>query len=462
MIVLKFGGSSVASHKEIIQVAEIIKKVSQQEPVVVTVSAMKGVTDTLYDCAQAAQRGDDRYQTLIADLEDKHLFTIRELIAVRKQSGIITQIKMWLNHLEDICRGVYLIRELSPKSMDYIYSFGELMSAKILAQALRHLDTEAEFFDSRDLIQTDRSFGRAEVDQSKTFSRMQDKLSDVDVNHPVVLPGFIASSYKGETTTLGRGGSDYTASLVASALEADRLEIWTDVEGVYTADPRIVKKARPVKELSYQEAMELAHFGAKVIYPPTIQPVMERDIPILIKNTFEPQKEGTLIKREVELTENIARGVSSLDDVALLTLSGSSMIGVPGVAARLFKALADHQINIMLITQASSEHTITVGLGEEVLEEAEHVVEEEFNNEIALHKIDKPTVVGGLSVVSLVGDGMQMHPGIAGKFFSAMGHRDVNIIAIAQGSSERNISAVVKTSDKQAAIQALHDTFFNS
>jgi len=459
MKVLKFGGSSVASHKEIVQVGNIIKEAAEEISVVVVVSAMKGVTDKLEMCAGRAADGSEEYTEILAELENCHLVTVRELIPVKRQSAVITKVKMWLNQLEDVCRGVYLIREISPKTMDFIYSFGELMSAYILSESLMHRELNARFIDSRSLLKTNRSFGKALADLETTSRLINEALKDVEFIP--VLPGFIASTYTGETTTLGRGGSDYTASLVAAALRAERLEIWTDVEGVFTADPRIVPAARPVQKLSYEEAMELAHFGANIIYPPTMQPVMERNISILIKNTFKPKEDGTLITGRVTNGESRARGLSGMDNIALLTLSGSSMVGVPGVAARLFKALAEYDINIIIITQASSEHTITVGFGEKDVELALTAVENEFEHEITLHRINQPEIERNLSIVSLVGDDMKMQPGIAGNFFSTLGKAGININAIAQGSSERNISVVVQSSDKTQAIQVLHANFFS-
>ena len=457
--VLKFGGSSVASFKEITRVASIIKHLDGPDQVAVVVSAMKGVTDSLEECAQAAESGDDDYLTIISNLELKHLDTIRNLIPVKNQSGIITQVKIWLNQLEDICRGVFLIGELSSKTMDYIYCHGELMSAFILAHILKHLDVDARFVDSRELIKTDDTFGKANVDFETTYELINNIIPKEE--SIAVLPGFIASTNEGEPITLGRGGSDYTAALLAGALNARELILWTDVEGVFTADPRIVKKAKPVRTITYEEAMELAHFGAKVIYPPTMQPVMERDIPIHIKNTFKPDEPGTIIKSSESITEQKVRGISGLGNISLLTLSGSSMIGVPGVAARLFKALADNDINIILITQASSEHTITVGVMQNEITRAVKAVKKEFQYEITLHKINHPVVEKSLSIISLVGDGMKQQTGIAGELFSSLGKANINIVAIAQGSSERNISLVVRSEDEQQAIITLHNSFFN-
>lgn len=448
----------MATFKEFNRVAAIIKNLEQPDSTLVVLSAMKGVTDSLEECARRAASGDEHYTEIISNLEIKHLDTVRNLIPIKNQSGVLTQIKMWLNQLEDICRGVFLIGELSSKTMDYIYCHGELMSSFILTHTLKHLGADARFIDSREIIKTDRSFGKANVDFEATNQLIHNRIKDEP--SVSILPGFIASTHNNETTTLGRGGSDYTAALLAGALEAKKLILWTDVEGVFTADPRLVKEAQPVYHITYEEAMELAHFGAKVIYPPTMQPVMERNIPIHIKNTFKPEEPGTLIKRADEVPEQQVRGISGLGNVSLLTLSGSSMIGVPGVAARLFKALADHSINIILITQASSEHTITVGVMQADIERAVKAVKSEFEDEITLKKINEPIVEQELSIISLVGEGMKHQTGIAGKFFSTLGEANVNIIAIAQGSSERNISLVVRSEDETKAIRTLHSAFF--
>ncbi|MEX0769812.1 MAG: bifunctional aspartate kinase/homoserine dehydrogenase I [Balneolaceae bacterium] len=458
MRVLKFGGSSVGSPEAIRKVVEIIKDKQSRGSVTVVVSAFQGVTDLLSEAAQEASTGSDQYQDVIRNLESRHVDAMKELLKVQKQSEGLTQFKLALNELEDVLQGVSLIREITRRTLDFIMGFGERFSAIVLSQCLKEAGINAEFVDARKLIKTDATFGQARVLTAPTYENIRSGLSDENVVY--VVTGFVSSTRDNVSTTLGRGGSDYTASLIGAALQVDEIELWTDVDGLMTADPRKVKRAFPIREVSYEEAMELSHFGAKVIYPPTIQPALQAGIPISIKNTFQPENEGTVIRKEITESDSLIKGISSIDEIALITIKGSGMIGVSGVAARLFSTLAKKHINIILITQASSEHTVTLAVLPRHAAEARQAIEEEFHLELQEQLIDEIQVEQDLSVIAIVGDNMRQIPGIAGRVFSALGRNGVNIVAIAQGSSERNISFVVSKKDESKAMNALHDAFF--
>ena len=459
MKVLKFGGSSVGSPDALNKVVGIIRSRLDQQRVVVVVSAFRGVTDQLIDMARLASQGDDLYRDILTDIESRHLNTVNELFPAKNRSEVITSVKLLLNELEDVLQGVFLIRELTKKTLDFIVGFGERFSAKILNNLLHQNGLDSQYTDARELIKTDRNFGSARVITAATFQNITDYINRNE-NRIFVVTGFIASTEENETTTLGRGGSDYTASLFGAALQSDAIEIWTDVDGLMTADPRKVKSAFSVDYASYEEAMELSHFGAKVIYPPTIQPALKSGIPIYIKNTFRPNHPGTEISKEMRGQNGTIRGMSSIDQIALITLKGSGMIGVSGVSARLFNSLAEKQINIILITQSSSEHTITLAVLPEDAVESKKAITTQFKEEIDAGQIDEIRVEVDLSVIAVVGDNMRQIPGIAGRVFSALGRNGINIVAIAQGSSERNISFVVDRKNEQKAMNTLHDAFF--
>jgi len=458
MRVLKFGGSSVGSPETVRNVIDIIGRKREETPVLVVVSAFSGVTNLLAEAAGKASRGLEEYQQSIRELETRHVEAIRELVRVQYQSETLTRFKMEFNKLEDILQGVSLVHEVTPKTMDFIMGFGERFSAIILTAALNDAGIGAEYVDARDLIKTDDNHGQARVLMDLTYEKIRKRFSKVD--DVQVITGFVSSTCDNVATTLGRGGSDFTASLIGAALGADAIEIWTDVDGLMTADPGKVKRAFPIREVSYEEAMEMSHFGAKVIYPPTIQPALMAGIPIRIKNTFEPESSGTVIKREVERSDRLVKGISGIENVSLITIRGSGMIGVSGIAARLFSTLARERINILMITQASSEHTVTLAILPESAGRAERAIRKEFESEIRENVIDEVIVEGDLSVIAIVGDNMRRIPGIAGRIFSALGRNGVNIIAIAQGSSERNISLVVERNDQAKAMNTLHDAFF--
>lgn len=458
MKVLKFGGTSMGSAAVMKQVAQIVASNKNRSAVVV--SAMSGTTDLLIQCGELAAAGNESYKDLLRQIETRHMEAVKELIPVQSQSSVLSLVKKGCNEIEDICNGIFLLSECSLRTRDKLMSYGEWLSSRLFEASLRHAGLNAEWKDSRELIRTNSNYGNAVVDFSVTNRQVQDYFSG-STQQVTVLPGFIASDLNGVTTTLGRGGSDYTAAILAAAVDAATLEIWTDVSGMMTADPRWVANAKIIPSISYQEAMELSHFGAKVIYPPTIQPVLGKNIPILIKNTFAPDDSGTLIE-SASARDNIIRGISSINSIALLSLEGSGMIGIPGFSARLFDALAKARINVILITQGSSEHSICVGINAGESAKAKEAVDHAFELEIEAKKVEPLQVESDLSIVALVGDNMKHHTGVSGRMFSTLGKNGVNIRAIAQGSTERNISAVVASKDVRKAINVLHEEFFET
>lgn len=461
MQVLKFGGTSVANAENINKVISIVQRGLQQRQTVLVVSALGGVTDMLLNAARLASEGDEQYSEHLSTIEKRHLSAVQELIPVARQSSLLSAVKKQCNEIVDICNGIFLLRELSPLTKDRVVSYGELMSSQIIAAKFSAEGTEAVWKDSRELITTDGNYGNAKVDFEKSNKQIQQFFSSIK-SQLYVLPGFIASGPNNTTTTLGRGGSDYTAAIIAAAQNAEMLEIWTDVSGIMTADPNLVLTAKIIAHISYEEAMELSHFGAKVIYPPTIQPVLKKNIPVKVKNTFSPQDEGTLIDNAAMQNGNIIRGITSINNIALLGLEGSGMVGIPGFSKRLFEALADAKINVIMITQGSSEHSICVAVEASNGERAKEFIDEAFAQEISAGQVDPLVIETNLSIVAVVGDHMKNHPGISGKMFGALGRNGVNVRAIAQGSSERNISAVIYKSDVKKAINVLHEEFFET
>ena len=460
MKIMKFGGSSVANSKNMLQAAEIINKSSAETPCVVILSAISGVTDALIEIGRCAERGDESFRNKIEKLEKRHFEITCELVAADGVQKAFSPVGGGFDELKRISEGVYLLRELTLKTLDRILSFGELSSSCVFSAALNERGLKNVWKDARELIRTDSTFGFGEVDFDITNKKVSDffKSSNSDL---WIVPGFIASDTKSATTTLGRGGSDYTASIIAHALDADVLEIWTDVSGLMTADPRIVRNIREISTITYQEAMELSHFGAKVIYPPTIQPVLIKNIPIIIKNTFSPDERGTLVQAENSNTEETIRGISSIANISILNLEGSGMIGVAGIARRVFSALSQAKISVVLITQSSSEHSICIAVEDKYTEMAKVAIDSEFEHEVNTGKIEPLRGEDGFSILALVGDNMRHHPGISGKMFSALGNNGINIHAIAQGASERNISAIIKSTDEKKAVNTLHEEFFS-
>lgn len=461
MQVLKFGGTSVANGDNINKTVAIVKQALQKDKTIVVVSALGGTTDMLIDAVkQAAARNED-YREKLKSIETRHLQAVRELIPVEQQGATLSLVKKKCNELESICEGAFLLQEATNRTIDNIVSYGELLSSLIISARLQALQITHQWVDSRELIRTNSNHGNATVDKEYTFTTVKNYINQNN-NTLYLLPGFIASDANGVTTTLGRGGSDYTAAIVAAAVDAKVLEIWTDVSGMMTADPRLVPNAKIISNISYLEAMELSHFGAKVIYPPTIQPVMNKGIATWIKNTFAPDDYGTLIERKAESNTNSVSGISSIGKITLLNLEGTGMAGVPGISKRLFEALSNEKINVILITQASSEFSICVGIDESNAKKAKEAVDAEFANEIAINKVDPTTIESDLSIIALVGENMKNHTGISGKMFGALGRNGINIRAIAQGSSEKNISTVIRTADVKKAVNVLHEEFFET
>ena len=459
MKVLKFGGTSVANAQNIKLVLDIVVNKAKEEKIVVVVSALSKVTDLLQLAASKAASNEENFKEIVAEIEKKHLDTLKELIPVSEQSSLLSHVKRIINHLETLLDGCFLLGELSPRTSDTILSFGELLSSYIIGEALKQNFKNCGYKDSRELIKTNNNFGKAVVNFEVSNQLIADFFASNE-NQVVVMPGFIASTADGIITTLGRGGSDYTAAIIAAAVDTSDLEIWTDVNGMFTANPKIVKQAQPIATISYQEAMELSHFGAKVLYPPTIQPVLRKNIPILIKNTFEPEAIGTYISNDGNSNANPVKGISHIDNITLITLEGPGMIGVSGSSKRLFEVLSLENINVIFITQASSEHSICIGILNSDADAAEIAINRAFSVEILQNKIDPCIVEKNLCIIALVGENMKNHQGLSGRMFSTLGKNNVNIRAIAQGASERNISAVINERDVKKALNTLHENFF--
>jgi aspartokinase/homoserine dehydrogenase 1 len=461
MKVLKFGGSSVATPERIKGIIEILRDYySRGERFTVVFSAFGGVTDSLIKMSELAAKGDESYYDVFEEFRSRHETAIKALLGATLLEQVLPEFENNNEVLKNLLYGVFLVREASSRTMDYVLSFGERSSAFIITHALRQNGLHANYLDARQIIKTDKTFGAAKVDFTLTYEKIKEHYSQ---NTGIqIVTGFIASARGGLTTTLGRGGSDYTASLLAAGLDAKVIEIWTDVDGVLTADPRKVKRAFTIPSMTYAEAMEMSHFGAKVIYPPTLQPALAKAIPIYIKNTFNPSFAGTYISSKSDAGEYPVKGISSINDVALLTLQGSGLFGVPGIAGRLFSALAQAGINIILITQGSSEHSISFAIQPKLAKKAKRVVEKAFEYEMQMGVVDPVKVEDDLSVVAIIGEHMRYRPGIAGRLFQALGKNGINAVAIAQGSSELNISVVIQHSDESKALNALHEAFFLS
>jgi aspartokinase/homoserine dehydrogenase 1 len=460
MKVLKFGGTSVANSKSLNSVLEIIK--SQKGSIAVVVSALGGVTDMLIEMLSMVKEADENYKDLLPEIERRHLEIIKQCIPIQHQSAIISFLKKHTNELESRLDALFLLEEVTQKNTAAIASYGEILSSGIIQEVFKYNGIDSILKDTRTLIKTTTHIGREIVDNDPTQKNITQFFKENRCN-VVLLPGFIASNELQETTTLGRGGSDYSAALIASNTNAEVLEIWTDVSGMYTAHPKIVAQAKPIEKLTYFEAMELSHFGAKVIYPPTLQPIVEKNIPIRIKNTFAPQDKGTLIDH-LPAPENgeIVKGISHIDHVALINLEGSGMIGITGFSKRFFEALSDENINVIMITQASSEYSICIGVNEAEAERAKKAIDEKFAFEISIHKVAPAKIERHMVNIAVVGEKMKDHQGISGKLFSSLGANNINIRAIAQGSSERNISIIIDKKNVVKAINTLHESFFEA
>ncbi len=460
MIVLKFGGSSVAKPERILQIVDILVKYYEDgKAFTVVFSAFGGVTDSLIQMSKLAAGGKESYLDAFKVFSDRHIAAANSLLDGALLAEVLSEQEKNHKDLKDLLNGVFLVREASKRTMDYVLSFGERNSAYLITQVLNQRGISAHYLDARKVIKTDVNYGAAKVDMNKTAEQVK---AYYESNPGVkIVTGFVAAGKNGITTTLGRGGSDYTASLLASSLDAEHIEIWTDVSGVLTSDPRKVKKAFTIPSLSYAEAMEMSHFGAKVIYPPTLVPALNKQIPIYIKNTFEPAIDGTFISG-ASGNGRAVKGISSIGNVSLLTLSGSGLFGVPGIAGRLFQCLASASINIILITQGSSESSISFAVAPSAAKAAKSAVDSTFEYEISKQNIRPVTVEKDLSVIAIIGENMRYQPGIAGRLFQSLGKNGINTIAIAQGSSELNVSVVINNADETKALNVLHQAFFLS
>jgi aspartokinase/homoserine dehydrogenase 1 len=461
MKVLKFGGSSVANPERIKNVIDIVAdKKKNNGDIAVIFSAFQGVTDSLIKMSNLAAKGNKEYVDMFNTLVEKHNNVVNELVKQNRLKKVLTNVNELLNELENLLHGIFLVKELTIKTLDYVMSFGERLSAYIITEAVRDRKLDAEFLDTRQLIKTDDSFGSAKV----LFDTTNQNIRTYFKNHKElqIITGYISSTLNDETTTFGRGGSDYTASILGAALEADEIEIWTDVDGVMTADPKKVKKAFSISHMSFVEAMEMSHFGARVIHPPTMKPAMEKNIPIRIMNTFNPKFEGTLIGRLDGEKIFPVKGISSIDNISLLRIQGSGISRVAGIAPRIFNVLTEGNINVMLITMASSEYSLCLAVLPKSAPLAKKLIDEELSYEIWEGLVDKVIIENDLSIVAIVGENMRKATGVSGRVFQSLGKNGINIVAIAQGSSELNISVVIPKEDESKALNAIHDAFFLS
>ncbi len=461
MQVLKFGGSSVANAANMARVADIVTRAVDRDRTILVCSAISGFTDALIRTGSLAAARDEGYKAIIDEYQQKHHDIIRQLLPEQRQAQALELCDAVLDSLRGIAHGVYLLGELSEASLDAIQGTGELLSTRIMALLLASAGIAVKWVDSREIIKTFKKDGTTVVDTAASYANMAAMLERNPVTSLFVLPGFIASDSHGRTTTLGRGGSDYSASLLAVGCGVRRLEIWTDVTGMMTANPRIVPSARTISNISYRAALELSHFGAKVIYPPTIQPVVSEGIPIYVRNTFCPDAPGTLIEKNPPRSKERLVGISNSDKIALISLEGSGMVGVPGFSARLFESLSRSGISIILITQASSVNTMCVAISEKDAAKAKEAADSCFAYEISLGKLNPLKVEKGFSIVCLVGDDIMSQCGTTGRMLAALGRHGISIRATAQGSSERNISVVVRSEEADRAIRYIHNEFFD-
>ena len=458
MKVLKFGGTSVGSVKSILSLKKIVETEARTQPVIVVVSALGGITDKLITTSQIALRGDERWREEFDAMVNRHHQMIDTIITDdKKRVDLFNKVDQLFDQLKSIYYGVYLIHDLSKKTEDAIVSYGERLSSNIVASLIKG----GKRMNSRDFIRTEKKNGRHRLVADLTNQLVREAFADMP--KVAVVPGFISRDKDtGETTNLGRGGSDYTAAIIAAALDAEVLEIWTDVDGFMTADPRVIKTAYTINELSYIEAMELCNFGAKVIYPPTIYPVCVKNIPIKVKNTFNPQHPGTLIKDHIENDDKPIKGISSIKGTTLITVTGLSMVGVIGVNRRIFTTLANKGISVFMVSQASSENSTSIGVRDEDADAAVEVLNEEFAKEIETGAMFPMHAESGLATIAIVGENMKHTPGIAGKLFGTLGRSGISVIACAQGASETNISFVVEGKFLRKSLNVLHDSFFLS
>jgi aspartokinase/homoserine dehydrogenase 1 len=460
--VLKFGGSSVADGERIKAVTGIVQDAARGDRVAVVLSAMKGVTDRLVSLARKAEEGSEGVKEALEAIRALHFSAVRVLFGPADQASALTPLAIMCNELEEILHGVELIRECSARTMDLVMSFGERLSCRLAVSYMHSKGIPAVLVDAREIVRTDERFGAAAVDFEESYARIRETLGRV--TGIAVIPGFIGATSKGVTTTLGRNGSDYTASIVGAGIDAAVIEIWTDVDGVLSADPRIVPDAFVIPAISSEEAMELSYFGAKVIHPYTMVPAVEKNIPILIKNSLNPAAPGTLItaaetmKRDGSLP---ITGIASIEGISIVNIEGGGMMGIPGFAARIFAALAREGINIIMISQASSEHTICLVFRTSEGERAVTTLNRELAPELHSRRIERFELTRDLLIVSVIGENMHGTPGMAGRLFSALGRAGINILVIAQGSSERNISFVIEEKNHVLALRTIHAEFLS-
>ena len=456
MKVMKFGGTSVGSVDSILKVKQIVE--AAEEPVIVVVSALGGITDKLINTSQMAANGDAEYEKEYREIVNRHIEMVYTVIpAGEGRTVLLDKVNELLSELKDIFQGIYLIKDLSSKTFATIVSYGERLSSIIAATLIKG----AVWYDSRNFIKTEKKHAKHILDSELTTSLVKETFDEIP--QVALVPGFISTDKNsGEVTNLGRGGSDYTASIIAASLNAASLEIWTDVDGFMTADPRVISTAYTINELSYVEAMELCNFGAKVVYPPTIYPVCHKNIPILIKNTFNPEAPGTIIKQEVDSGSKAIKGISSINDTTLITVTGLGMVGVIGVNFRIFKALAQNGISVFMVSQASSENSTSIGVRNQDAALACEVLNEEFAKEIEMGEISPVVAEMNLATIAIVGENMKHTPGIAGKLFGTLGRNGISVIACAQGASETNISFVVEAKSLRKSLNVIHDSFFLS
>ncbi|MFZ4261632.1 bifunctional aspartate kinase/homoserine dehydrogenase I [Sphingobacterium sp. HJSM2_6] len=459
MKILKFGGTSVGSVESIQAVLKIVKtSYDAGEKPLVVLSAMSGITNLLTKMAEDAAEGKS-FSTDLKTLEDRHFEVVKKLIAIKFQNPVLTKLKLLVNELEDLLQGVNALRELSNQSKDLIISYGERCSNYLVSKIMEQEVADALYINASHYVKTDSNFGNAHLNEELSNQLIQ-ALAQTHSDKLLFVTGFIGSNDAGRITTLGRGGSDYTAAIFGSVLNASAIEIWTDVNGMLTADPRIVKKAFSLPILSYTEAMELSYFGAKVIYPPTMVPAFMKKIPIVIRNTFQPEFPGTVIQFESGKSDFPIKGISSISDVSVINLTGSGMVGKSGFSGRLFTLLAREMINVILITQSSSEHSITFAVNPSDAQKAVQLIASEFELELLANKLAAPIVEEDLSILAIVGENMKRTPGMSGKLFHSLGRNGINVRAIAQGSSEFNISVIINKEDLSKALNAVHDAFF--
>ena len=456
---MKFGGTSVRDAAMIRIACDLVAEAAKTSQIVMVSSTMKGVTDQLISCAKTAELGEEAWRELVEAMQSRHTESAGELLDSDSATEYANELDSLLGGLKNVLQGVQLVRECSPRSMDLVMSFGEQMSCMLITRVLASLSVHAVYHDPRTMILTDMSFGAARVNLEQSYITIRSRLAALAPDGIAVVPGFVAATPNGATTTLGRNGSDYTASIIGAAVDATSVEIWTDVDGVLSADPRTVPEAFVIPELSYEEAMELSFFGAEVLHPATMVPAVEKNVPIFIRNTMNPAAEGTRIAGDVASHNRSITGIASIEDVTLINVEGGGLLGMPGVASHVFQALSDAKINIIMISQASSEHSICLVCRTTEVDGAVASLEKRLDIEIQNGTIHRIGVIPDLEIIAVIGENMRGKPGMSGKLFSSLGDAKINVLAIAQGSSERNISFVIQRSERELALRTVHRAF---